>query len=65
MRLLNFKYDARKKSFYIDGHERDAVVETRNEFCKRYLTELEPYCKRWVQISKSQAATLKDLLDID
>ena len=34
---------------------------TRNEFCKRYLTELEPYCKRWVQVSKSEVETTKDL----
>ena len=61
MRLLNFKYDSRKKSFYVDGHEREDVVVTRNEFCKRYLTELEPYCKRWVQVSKSEAETIKDL----
>ncbi|KAI2492861.1 hypothetical protein MHU86_21674 [Fragilaria crotonensis] len=61
MRLLNFKYDARRKSFYVDGHERDDVVETRKEFCKRYLTELEPYCKRWVQVPKSEATTITDL----
>ncbi|KAI2513104.1 hypothetical protein MHU86_1396 [Fragilaria crotonensis] len=61
MRLLGFKYDTRKKSFYVDGHEREDVVKTRNEFCKRYLTELEPYCKRWVQVSKSEAVTMKGL----
>jgi hypothetical protein len=44
MRLLNFKYNARKKSFYVDGHQRDDVVETRNKFCKCYLTDLEPFC---------------------
>ena len=61
MRLLNFKYDARKKSFYVDGHERDDVVENRKEFCKRYLTELEPYCRRWVQVSKEDAMTTSGL----
>ena len=64
MRLLGFKYDTRKKSFYVDGHEREDVVKTRNEFCKRYLTEFEPYCKRWVQVSKSEAVTMK-CLDIE
>ena len=55
MTLLNFKYDSRKKSFYVDGHEREVVVVTQNEFCKHSLTELEPYCKRRVQVSKSEA----------
>ena len=27
MRLLNFKYDAQKNSFYVDGHECNDVVE--------------------------------------
>jgi hypothetical protein len=61
MRLLNFKYDSRKKSVYVDGHERDDVVENRKEFCKRYLTELEPYCRQWVQVSKEDAMTTSGL----
>ena len=61
MRLLNFKYDTRKKSFYVDGHEREDVVENRKEFCKRYLTELEPYCTRWIQVSKEDASMINDL----
>ena len=44
MRLLGFHYDTRKKSFYIDGHERQDVVANRITFCKQYLTEFEPYC---------------------
>ena len=64
VRLLNLKYDAGKKSFYVDGHERDDVVETRIEFCKRYLTELEPYCNRWMHVPKTEATTMKDV-DID
>jgi hypothetical protein len=47
MRLLGFKYDARKKSFFVDGHEREDVVA--KAFCKTYLTKMEPYCKCWVQ----------------
>jgi hypothetical protein len=43
MRLLGFRYDARRKSFYVNGHERDDVVANRSQFCKTYLTELEPY----------------------
>jgi hypothetical protein len=61
MRLLGFHYDLRKKSFYVDGHEREDVVANRKTFCKEYLTEYEPYCRRWVQISKEDAAAIKDL----
>ena len=43
------------------GTESEAVVENRKEFCKRYLTELEPYCRRWVQISKEDASALNGL----
>ena len=61
MRLLGFRYDVRRKSFYVDGHERDDVVATRTQFCKSYLTELEPYCKRWIQVSMKDATTINDL----
>ena len=64
MRLLGFRYDMRRKSFYVDGHERDNVVATRSQFWKRYLTEVEPYCKRWIQVSMTDATTMNDLLDI-
>ena len=61
MRLLGFQYDTRKKSFYVDGHERDDVVASRSTFCKRYLTEYEPYCNRWIQLSTREAKTIKNL----
>ena len=57
MRLLGFRYDTRKKSFYVDGHERDDVVATRAAFCKRY----EPYCNRWLQLLVSDAMTINYL----
>ena len=55
MCLLGFCYDTRKKSFYVDGHERHDVVATRSAFCKRYLTDFEPYCRRWVHVSVVEA----------
>jgi hypothetical protein len=61
MQLLGFKYNTRKKSFYVDGHERDDVVATRSIFCKRYLTDYEPYCKRWVQLSVNDANSIKGI----
>jgi hypothetical protein len=38
LRRLGFLYDARKKSFFVDGHKRPNVVFKRNEFCTLYLT---------------------------
>jgi hypothetical protein len=61
MCLLGFQYDTRKKSFYVDGHERDEFVATCSTFCKRYLTDYKPYCNRWVQRSVHEAKTIKDL----
>jgi hypothetical protein len=61
MRLLGFQYDTRKKSFYVDGHKREDVVENRNKFCRHYLTEFEPYCRRWIQLSKEEASAIKGL----
>ncbi|KAI2505686.1 hypothetical protein MHU86_8745 [Fragilaria crotonensis] len=61
IRLLGFSYDARRKSFYVDGHERDDVVAYRTIFCRQYLTEYEPRCHRWVQLSLESAQTMKDI----
>ena len=49
------------ESFYVDGHERDDVVANRSTFYKRYLTEYEPYCNRWIQLSMDEARTIKNL----
>jgi hypothetical protein len=61
MRLLGFNHDAKKKSFYVNGHKRDDVVANRPTFCKRYLTDNESYCKRWVQLSVEEAKTTMNL----
>jgi hypothetical protein len=38
---LGFSYDARKKTFFVDGHERPNAVFRRSEFCKDYLGHLK------------------------
>ncbi len=59
MRLLGFQYDCRRKSFYIDGHERDDVVMNRQKFCRHYLvTDYEPYCNRWIQLQIDEAKAI-------
>jgi hypothetical protein len=62
MRLLGFDYDNQRKSYYVDGHEREDVVAHRHSFCKNYLTTLEPYFRRcWIQVPLREAATIKTL----
>jgi hypothetical protein len=52
LQRLGYHYDLRKKTFFVDGHERPNVVAHRNEFCTRYLTCLEPRTHRWIQVTK-------------
>ena len=59
LRRLGFSYDTRKKSFFVDGHERPNVVCRRNEFCLLYLSKLEPKTHRWIQVPKETVETWK------
>jgi hypothetical protein len=59
---LGFSYNSHRKGYYVDGHERSDVVETRKVFCKNYLTELEPRCLRWVQYSETEYQTISSIL---
>jgi hypothetical protein len=59
LRHVGFSYDSRKKSFFVDGHERPNVVFHRNEFCMQYLAKLEPRTYRWVQLTKQAAEQYK------
>jgi hypothetical protein len=62
MHYLGYQYDRVKKTFYVDGHERPDVVEERVKFCHKYLTELEPRCQRWVQVSEDELDAIPDLI---
>ena len=59
MQDLGFSYDMRKKNFYIDGHERDDVVEHRLSFSTKYLTKYEPRCQRWMQLPREEALLIE------
>ena len=59
LRRLGFSYDARKKTFFVDGHERPNVVFNRNQFCKDYLSKFKPRCHRWIQVTKETAENWK------
>ncbi|KAI2499926.1 hypothetical protein MHU86_14547 [Fragilaria crotonensis] len=52
LRRLGYRHDNRKKSFFVDGHERPDVVFYCNDFCTNYLSKLEPRTYRWIQVTK-------------
>jgi hypothetical protein len=52
LKRLGFNHCSRRKSFFVDGHERPDVVFYRNEFCTNYLSKLEPRTRRWIQVTK-------------
>ena len=52
--MIGYSYSAKRKSYYVDGHEREDVVAYRNQFVKRYLTLYEPRCLRWKQFREEE-----------
>ena len=52
LRCLGFHHDSRKKSFFVDGHERPDVVCHRIEFCSNYFSKLEHRTHRWIQVTR-------------
>ena len=56
---LNYKYDVRKKSYFVDGHEHKDVIDDQIRSCNHYTKSTLP-CYDWVQISKEQLQPLLD-----
>lgn len=54
MRLLGFKYEVRKKYYFVDGHEKEDTKRYHKKFVKKML-ELEKRMYRWIQISEKDA----------
>ena len=49
----------RKKTFYVDGHEKPAQRQHRHNFSQKYLQQWEPCSHRWIQITNDQLLTCK------
>jgi hypothetical protein len=47
VRYIGYSYCEKRKSFYVNGHERPDVVQDRVDYCKQYLLDEEPRCLRW------------------
>jgi len=58
MKKLGFNYEPRKKSYYVDGHEKEATVNYRWSFVDRYL-QREQRMFRWIQITDEEALQLE------
>lgn len=52
MEALGFQYYVRRKTYYVDGHERPDNVENRREYIRRYFA-YERCCFRWIQLPLS------------
>lgn len=66
MRLLGFRYNTRKKTFDVHGHERPDVVVHRSWYTTEYLSALERRCcLRWIQLPKEDADKMKAGNNID
>jgi hypothetical protein len=59
MICLGFKYEIRRKGYYIGGHEKPATIEYRRQFCRCYLT-YERRAHRWIQITLEESKTLEE-----
>ena len=55
--VLGFKYQTRRKGYYVDGHERPATVTYRKIFVTRYLN-YEMRMHRWIQIPLSESTEM-------
>ena len=65
MKQLGFKYEVRKKSYYVDNHDSQENVLYRNKFIDRYF-DYELRCYRWYSIPKTKKNEMVqngDLLD--
>jgi hypothetical protein len=58
LKVLGFKYDFRKKGYYVDGHEKVGTVEYRWKYVDRYLKrEAQMYC--WIQKNKRRGRKVR------
>ena len=57
MDRLGFKYETRKKCYYVDNHEKPENVSYRGKFIDRYL-EYEKRMHRWIQIPNNEVLQL-------
>jgi hypothetical protein len=63
LQALGFKYEIRKKGYYINGHEKPSTLAYRKVFYEGYLIyEARMHC--WVQITEKVAKRLEEEREI-
>ena len=62
---LGFTHDKFKKSYYVDGHEREEQIQHRRQFTTRYLSDIEKFTYRWVQMPVAKLQSIQSLLSED
>jgi hypothetical protein len=55
---LGFRYETRRKGYYVDGHEKPDTIQYRKQFVTRYL-QYERRTHGWVQITNQEAMELE------
>jgi hypothetical protein len=65
MKKLGFKYEVRKKAYYVDGHERPATVEYQKLLYNDTSYDRRAHC--WIKISPEGSTELeqKGLIPVD
>ena len=63
MNRLGFKYEPRRKSYYVDSHETPENVEYRSKFISRYFA-YELLAHRWYSITLEERNTMVNNNDI-
>jgi hypothetical protein len=59
IKKLGFNYEPRRKSYFVDGHEKESTIHYRWRFIESYLA-YEQRMYRWIQITEKDALTLEE-----
>jgi hypothetical protein len=62
-RLPGFKYEVRRKCYYVDGHEKPETKKYRKEMVSRYLAN-ELRMHRWIQLPLTELEDLEEQEEI-
>ncbi len=58
IKLLGFKYEPRRKVYYVDGHKCPATNKYWNSFVQHYLT-YERWMYRWIQVTAEESEVIQ------
>jgi hypothetical protein len=57
IKKLGFNYEPRRKSYYVDGYEKESTIHYQWQFIERYLA-YEQLMYQWIHITEKDALTL-------